>query len=189
MNTLSRLLILLAGVCLLAVGPAQAQTDNGGNTPATVSDQSGASVTNSDAVFFQSDEAQIRMNDVASSLTQALQRGRLGPSVVGRNQSVTVPSAVSELFFASSREDVAATTQQFLDVLTAKDLPKKEAKALARSVAGLLDGSTVSISQFRGALEAYNAAVNTAPVGFLVQPPHEFIVVRAVLTALLEGAV
>lgn len=181
-------LLFLAGVCLLMVGPAQAQrgSDVSGNVP--LSDQSGVAV-NSDGVFFQSDEAKVRLNDVAASLIQALQSGQIGSSVMGESRSMTVSPMVIDLFSATSQKNVVATTKAFTDEMTANGLSKNEAKTLAETVAGLLNGGTVTPSQFRDALVAYNAAVDAAPADVLVQPPHDFIVVRSVLMTLLEGAV
>ena len=50
------------------------------------------------------------------------------------------------------------------------------------------EDGTVTPDQFLSAIQAFNTAVDVAPAGFLSQPPQEFIVVRAVLLALLEGA-
>jgi len=187
MNTVSRF-FLLAGLCFLMVVPAQAQrvqgSDVSGNVP--LSDQSGVAV-NSDAVFFQSDEAKIRMQDAASSLAQALQSGQLGSSVLGGNQSTTVSLIAIDLFSSSSRKTVTAAKQAFIAEMTAGGLSNENAKSLANAIAGFLDGGTITSSQFQTALNAYNAAVDAAPAGFLAQPPHEFIVVRAVLTTLLES--
>jgi len=184
-------LFVVAAIGLLAMGavPGYAQNSSGysDGTGAT-SDMSGT-ITQSDFYLFQSDEARIRMSDVASSLTQALRTGTLGSSVVRGRQTVSVPPAVSTLLMASSDSEVAEAQQSFVDAMTARGLSKDNATALAEATAGLLDGQTVSGRQFLDAIEAFNTIVNTAPAGFLARPPHELVVVRAVLMALLEGAV
>lgn len=178
---------------LLTVGPAHAQraqaSETSGHTAAIASDKSGASVTNSESIFFQSDEAQIRMNDVASTLLQALRRGHFGSSVVRSPQPIPVSPMMANLLAASSRRDVSAARRHFTRALTTANLPLEESEALAQAAAGLLNEGTASALQVQEALNAYNAAVDTAPANFLVEPPQEFILVRAVLVALLEGAV
>jgi hypothetical protein len=176
-------LLVVAG--LLTFGPAHAQSDNSGAYPQ--SDVSG-NLTQSDLAFFQSDEARIRMNDVATTLAEALQEGTLGASVVSGSQPLSVSPAVSDLFLASSRRDKAAATHAVANALTAQGLPQAPATRLANAVAGLLNDGTASPAQTLDALDAFNAAVDAAPAPFLVQPPSEFLVVRSVLTALMEGA-
>src|SRR6056297_2522692 len=90
-------LLVVAG--LLTFGPAYAQSDNSGAYPQ--SDVSG-NLTQSDLAAFQSDETRIRMNDVAATLAEALQKGTLGASVVSGTQPLPVPPAVSDLFVAPS---------------------------------------------------------------------------------------
>lgn len=181
MTFYSRLLVFVAAG-LLAISPVRAQSDNGGVVPQ--SDVSG-NLTQSDVVFFQTDEARIKMNDVASSLAEALRRGTLGSSVIDGNQQFIVPPTVTALLMGSSVEAV----QPFADELTARGLSASEATTLANAAAGLLDGGTVSPPQFLQAVDAFNGAVNGAPAGFLADPPHEFVVVRGVLMALLDGTV
>lgn len=180
-----RLLVIVA-VGLLAVSPVLAQkspnSDGSGALP--MSDASGG-ITQSDLVYFQSDDAQVRLNDVAESLAQALRSGTLGASVAEGGQSLSVPPAVATLV-ASAPEEDAVRSRPFVDGLRAQGLPRTEASALAESVAGLLEGGTVAPDQLLQALTAFNEAVDAAPPGFLAQPPHEFLVVRAVLTTLLQ---
>jgi hypothetical protein len=179
--------VMAVGTLALVPSPLHAQNGYSDGTGST-SDMSGV-LTQSDSYLFQSDEARIRMSDVASSLTQALQTGTLDASVVGVGQTVPVPSSVRTLLMASPETSVAAAQRSFVDVLTTRGLPEREANRLAETTAGLLDGGTASPTSFLEAVEAYNAAVNAAPAGLLARPPHELVVVRAVLTALLEGAV
>lgn len=176
--------LVVAG--LLAVGPVYAQQAQGTDIAGAASDVSG-NLTQSDVYLFQTDEARIRMNDVAASLTLALQRGALGESVVG-GRAVSVSPAIADLFMADTERDVREATQSFADALTARGLSRPDARTLADGVGGLLEGGTVTPDQFLSAIQAFNAAVDVAPAGFLAQPPQEFIVVRAVLLALLEGA-
>ena len=176
--------LVVAG--LLAVGPVYAQQAQGTDIAGAASDVSG-NLTQSDIYLFQTDEARIRMNDVAASLTQALQRGTLDESVAG-SQAMSVSPAVAELFMADSKRDVRRATQAFVEAMTAQGLSRSDASTLADGVVGLLESGTVTPEQFLGAIQAFNAAVDVAPAGFLAQPPQEFIVVRSVLMALLEGA-
>lgn len=179
--------LLLFVVSLVAAGPAAAQSqqsDGAGAVP--LSDGSGALVQ-SDQAFVQSDEVQIRMNDIASTLADALQDGTLGPSVTQTSQSVAVSRPLSDLLLAPSRDARRAAEQAFADLLTAMDVPAAEATALVEATAGLLKGGSVQVDQFGPALIAFNAVVNVAPPSFLATPPAEFVAVRAVLMALLDG--
>lgn len=184
--TIRTLLLALAVTGLLTVAPVHAQQAQGTDITGVASDVSG-NLTQSDIYLFQTDEARIRMNDVAASLTQALQRGTLDESVVG-SPAMSVSPDVANLFTADSKRDVRQTTQAFVEAMTARGLSRADATTLADGVVGLLEGGTVTPDQFLGAIQAFNAAVDVAPGGFLAQPPQEFVVVRAVLMALLEGA-
>jgi len=175
----------LTVVGLLAVGPVHAQQTSGSDVTGSSSDVSG-NLTQSDIYLFQTDEARIRMSDVAASLTLALRGGTLDESVVG--QPLAVSPAMADLFLAASKTEKRAATTPFADALTAQGLPRSDAALLASSIAGLLEGGTITPDRFLAAVEAVNAAVDVAPAGFLAQPPHDFIVARSVLMALLEGA-
>lgn len=181
-----RLLVIVA-VGLLVVGPVLAQkspnSDGSGALP--MSDASGG-LTQSDLVYFQSDDAQVRLNDVAESLAQALRSGTLGASVVEGRQSMSVPPAVADVIAPASDQEAERRSQSFGIDLRAQGLPQAEATVLAEAVAGLLEGGTVVPDQLVRALTAFNEAVDAAPPGFLAQPPHEFLVVRAVLSTLLQ---
>lgn len=171
----------------MTAGPAwgqSQQSDGAGVVP--LSDGSGALVQ-SDQAFVQSDDVRIRMNDIASTLAEALQDGVLGTSVTQTPQSVAVSRSLADLLLAPSRKARRAAEQDLAGLLTAMDVPAAEANALAEATAGLLAGGTVQIDQFGPALIAFNAVVDAAPPAFLVQPPAEFVVVRAVLMSLLDG--
>ena len=179
--------VLVWGVAsFLAIGPVHAQQAQGTDVTGSSSDVSGT-LTQSDAYLFQTDESRIRMADVAASLTEALRSGRLDESVVD-GQPRTVSPEIVNLFLADSEADQRAAVQHFTDVLRTKGLPRGEARTLAERTAGLLADDTTSPDAFLAAINAFNGAVAAAPAGFLVQPPAEFTVVRAVLLALLEGA-
>jgi len=179
--------VLVWGVAsLLAIGPVHAQQAQATDVAGSSSDVSGT-LTQSDAYLFQTDESRIRMADVAASLTEALRSGRLDESVVN-GQPRTVSPEVVNLLLAPSTADKQAAVQHFTEVLREKGLPRSEARILADRTAGLLADGIASPDAFLAAVNAFNKTVATAPAGFLVQPPSEFTVVRAVLLALLEGA-
>lgn len=182
--TLRDRVIAWMAVGLLAIGPAHAQQAQGTDVTGSASDVSGT-LTQSDAYLFQSDESRIRMNDIAASLSEALREGRLGGSVAA-GPPMSVSSELAALFVADARPDADAA-QMLVDALTERGLTAPEARALAESVAGLLNDGTTSPEAFLAAVEAFNAAVDVAPADFLVYPPHEILVVRAVLMALLDG--
>jgi hypothetical protein len=195
MTILSRIFLVVAVLLLGAVEPAWAQngagtqgTDPGSSSSATVSDQSGAAVTQSDIVTFQADGSQVQLNDVASALTEALQTGTLGASVVGNGQSMVVSPVVTTLFTAHSKQKANAI-RQFVEVMTSRGLPGDRAQTLAEATAGLLNGDRIDSAQFQQVLQAFNTAVDAAPARFLMDPPNEFVAVRAILMSLLEGAV
>ena len=175
---------LLVFICLWVAGSAlgqnQAQNSDGG-AAAVLSDQSGSLVTQSDVVFFQSDEAQVRMNDVATALMESLQRGVIGNEVI-------VPTSVTNLLTAGSEDAAEVHAQLFINALVQQGLREKQARSLAQSAASLLGDGTVHSEQFVKAVQAYNAAVEAAPHRFLAQPPTEFVVVRTVLMNLIQGA-
>ncbi len=181
------ILFVMVAVGLWAGGPVLAQnaqnSDSGGALP--MSDLSGG-LTQSDLAYFQADDAQVRLNDVAESLAQALQSGTLGASVVEGRQSMSVPPAVAAIIAPAADQEAERRSQSFVDVLRAQGLPQAEATVLAEAVTGLLEGGTVDPDQLVRALTAFNEAVDAAPPGFLAQPPHEFLVVRAVLATLLQ---
>ena len=184
--TIRTLLFALAVTGLLTIGPVYAQQAQGTDITGAASDVSG-NLTQSDIYLFQTDEARIRMNDVAVSLTQALQSGTLGESVVG-SPAMPVSPEVANLFTADSKRDVREATEAVVGALTDQGLSQSDANTLAKDIGGLLEGGTVTPEQFLSAIQAFNTAVDVAPADFLAQPPQEFIVVRAVLMALLEGA-
>lgn len=180
MTLLFRCSLLLA--MGLWVGPVWAQnSDAGGSLPQ--SDVSGT-LTQSDVGFFQSDEARIRMADIASALTAALREGTLGPSITGTARSLAVPDLARDLLLTSSH----AETSAFVDLLVAEGIPAADATVLARSVSGLLEGNSLSPTAVRTALHAFNRVVDRAPASFLADPPQEVVVVRLVLVTLLAGA-
>lgn len=172
---------LCAGVPVL--GQDAQNSDSGGALP--MSDASGG-LTQSDLAYFQSDDAQVRLDDVAESLAQALRSGTLGASVVEGRQSMSVPPAVADVIAPASDQEAERRSQSFGNDLRAQGLPQAEATVLAEAVSGLLEGGSVDSDQLVRALTAFNEAVDAAPPGFLAQPPHEFLVVRAVLSALLQ---
>jgi hypothetical protein len=180
-------IVVLAAVGLLAIGPAYAQVQTQASDVSGPSSDVSGNLTQSDVYLFQTDESRIRMADAAAALIQALQRGTLGESVVSGGTPMPISPEVAGLFLASSRTDVRAASPSVVTALTDQGLPRAEAVALARAAAGLLKDETVSPAQFLEAVEAFNAAVGVAPAGFLAQPPSEFVVVRAVLMALLDA--
>lgn len=178
--------LLFRCTLLLAVGlwaePVWAQnSDTGGSLP--MSDVSG-NLTQSDLGAFQPDEAHIRMADLASTLTVALQEGTLDPSLTGMAQPLPVPDHVRDLLLTSARVEM----NTLANLLVAQGIPTADATVLARSLSGLFDGDSLSPASVRTALDAFNAIVDGAPSSFLAQPPPEFVVIRAVLTTLLRGA-
>lgn len=176
----------LAVCFLLLAGPAaaQSQSDVAGAVP--MSDVSGTRAQ-SDPMVFQSDEARIRLADVAAALGRALRTGTLPASVSGTGQPAAVPGGVADLFLAASRAERRAAARQVAETLTAGGLPAAEATALARATAGLLEDGGIRVERFLPALRAFNAVVDAAPAPALARPPAEFVVVRAVLTTLLDG--
>lgn len=173
---------------LLATGPALAQrtagaSDVSGALP--MSDASGA-LSQSNQMVFQSDEARIRMADVASILAQALREGSLGASLTGK-EPMAVPDGTAPLLLASSSAERRQAVQQMTETMTTHGLPKESASAFVDAVAGILEGETVSSEQFLSALRTFNAAVDAAPASFLARPPQEFVVARTVLTILLDA--
>jgi len=178
------LLFVVSLVVAVPVAAQSQQSDGAGAVP--LSDGSGALVQ-SDQALVQSDEVQIRMNDIASALADALQEGTLGTSVTQTSQSVAVSRSLADLVLAPSRDARRAAEQAFADVMTERGVPAAEAHDLVTATAGLLKGGAVQIDQFGPALSAFNAVVDVAPPSFLAQPPTEFVAVRAVLMALLDG--
>jgi hypothetical protein len=177
---------VLAFLLLAAGGSAYAQSDVSGPVPA--SDVSGTLVQG-DQVVFQSDEARIRMTELAAALAQALRAGALPADMAGGEQSVAVPAAVADLLLASSRREGRAAAQRLTEALTTQGVPSAPATALARATRSLLADDRVAPKQFVEALRAYNAVVDAAPASVLARPPQELVVVRAVLMALLPGSV
>jgi len=172
---------------LVLAGPAWAQGNSDVSGAVPMSDVSG-SLSQSDLFSFQSDESRLRMGDVATGLVQGLRTGMLRPGMTGMEQTVVVPGTVVPLFLGSTREEARTAAQQLTDVLVAEGIPTVEATALARSAAGLLaEEGVVNPDRFLTTLHAFNAVVEAAPSSFLAQPPQAFVVVRAVLTTLLDA--
>lgn len=180
-------LVLLAAIVLWgSTSPGLAQrSDVSGAVP--MSDASGV-LTQSDPIAFQSDDAERRMADVAAELVQALRTGTLSLGMTGTEQALVVPETLATLFLASSRGQIRTAARQLTDTLVAEGIPRAEAKALARASAELLaEEGIVDPDQFLTALHAFNAVVNAAPPSVLARPPQAFVVVRSVLTTLLDG--
>jgi hypothetical protein len=175
-------------VGLVLTGPTLAQSrvqasDVSG--PGQGSDISG-SIVGQD--MLQSDEARIRLADIATKLAGALQEGMLGISVTGTQQSMTVSPSFSNLFLEPSRKKGRAAEKAFGRMLMTDGIPTAEAAALAEVAKGLLENGSIQLSQFRSALHAYNAVVDAAPASFLADPPSDFVALRVVLMSLLDGA-
>jgi hypothetical protein len=183
---LSSLALVLVLFLITGGGPAYAQSDVTGPVPA--SDVSGT-LLRSDLVVFQSDEARIRMADLAAALTQALRAGALSAGGPGTESLVAVPAGVADLLLASSGHEGRAAAQQLTDDLTAQGVPTAQAMALARATTGLLATEQVDPEQFLATLHAFNAVVDVAPAPVLIRPPQAFVVVRTVLMALLPGSI
>lgn len=174
-------LLIVVGALLLASPAAGQQSDVSGSIPA--SDISG-SFTQSDQGAFQSD-AGGQGGDVVSALGKGLRSGSLSPSAVTGQQAIVVPQPLVDLFLSSSGMTEKAHAQ-YTELLTAQGIPTAEAETLSDAIAGLVK-TPVDPEQFRAALHAFNAVVDTAPDSFLANPPQEFIAVRAVLLTLLKG--
>ena len=185
MTISSRILCLLAGAFLI-VTPlyAQSNSDVSGAVPA--SDVSG-NLTQSDLFYFQSDESKIRMAEVSASLARALREGTLGASVTSVGP-MEISESTAALFLAESRKDRRLNAETFAESLMAAGIPSSEARSLATEVAGVLEGETVDSDRFAAALLAFNEVVDVAPKSFLTAPPTSFVVVRIVLTTLLDAA-
>ena len=180
--------IVVTILLLLISLPAWAQgvhSDLGGAAP--LSDVSGAA-TQSDQALLQSDETQIRMNDIAAALASALREGTLGASVVGGAEPMAVSPGLADLFLAPSRSETQEASETFVAALTAEGIPAEQARGLAAAMAGLLEDETVDLPQLRPSLAAFNAVIDAAPTPALAAPPVEITAARAVLTALLDGA-
>ena len=186
--TLRSRLLGLALSSLLVAGPAAAQSHSDVAGAVPMSDVSGT-VAQGDQVVFQSDDARIRMAELAAALAQALRAGALPAGMAGGGPSVAVPAGVADLLLASSRREGRAAVQQFTGALTAQGVPSAPATALARATTGLLATDQVAPAQFLGALRAYNVVVDAAPAPVLAQPPRALVVVRTVLLTLLPGSV
>jgi len=187
MTTWFRYIVVAVLFSLLSV-PAWAQSvhsDLGGSAP--LSDVSGVAAQ-SDQALLQSDEAQIRMNDVAAALASALREGTLGASVMGGSEPLAVSPRLANLFLASSRTAKRDARTSFVAALTARGIPAEHAQALGAATGALLEEDTVDPAQFRSALGAFNAVIDAAPAPVLAQPPVEIVAVRGVLMALLDGA-
>jgi hypothetical protein len=181
--------ILAVLVALLNTGPALAQPKAQGSDMSGIvqgSDVYGVT-PQSDQLFFQSDEVQVRMADIAASLATALTEGTLALPAGGDAPSVAVSEALSTLLLAPSRKKERAARRQFVRTLTAAGVPAPSAKALATAAGGLLADGAFVAKQFAPALQAFNVA--TAPAPFLAAAPADFLAVRAVLVTLLDGAV
>jgi hypothetical protein len=183
--------ILAVLVALLNTGPALAQPKAQGSDMSGIvqgSDVYGVT-PQSDQLFFQSDEVQVRMADIAASLATALTEGTLALPAGGDAPSVAVSEALSTLLLAPSRKKERAARRQFVRTLTAAGVPAPSAKALATAAGGLLADGAFVAKQFAPALQAFNGVVATAPAPFLAAAPADFLAVRAVLVTLLDGAV
>lgn len=184
--TLRSCLFGLALCSLVIAGPARAQSHSDVAGAVPMSDVSGT-LTQSDLMFFQSDEARIRMADIAASLGRSLRTGTLPANVAGTGQPTAVPSGVADLLLAASRAERRAAARPFAETLTAQGVPAAQATALARATAGLLEDGEITPERFLPALRAFNAVVDAAPAAVLATPPQSFVVVRAVLTTLLDS--
>lgn len=187
MTTWFRCIVVVFLLLLLSV-PAWAQSvhsDLGGAAP--LSDVSGVAAQ-SDQAFLQSDEAQIRMNDMAAALASALREGALGASVMGGSEPLAVSPGLADLFLVPSRTAKRDARTAFVDALTDQGIPEAHAQALGAATAALLEDETVDPAQLRSALGAFNAVIDAAPTPALAQPPVEIVAVRAVLMALLDAA-
>ena len=180
MTTRLRVLACTALCAVLAVPAfAQQNSDTGGALPQ--SDVSGT-LTQSDVMAFQSDEARLRMEDMAASLVSTLRSGQITER---GGQPISVPGPLAAYLTAAPTK---ATAQPIADRLVAAGLARSSAQALAEAGAGLLHEQEVAPEQVAAALQAYNAAVEAAPTLILARPPAEMLVLRAVLVSLLEGA-
>lgn len=186
--TLRSYFLGLAVCSLLLAGPARAQSQSDVAGAVPMSDVSGT-LTQSDLMVIQSDEVRIRLADIAASLGRALRAGTLPATVVGTGQPTAVPSGVADLLLAASRAERRAAARPFTETLTAQGVPAVQATALARATAGLLEDGEIAAERFLPALHAFNAVVDAAPAPVLAHPSPEFVVVRAVLTTLLDGTV
>lgn len=186
MPIFSRYLLVTAAALLMTVGSVQAQgSDVGGAVPQ--SDISGSFVQ-SDLFFFQSDEARIRVNDIASALAQQFRDGSLGARLGSTGRSIAVTTQSADLFLAPSEERGREAMNRFQNELQIRGVQHRKARVLARSVTGLLEEGTLTPETFASALHAFNAVVNDAPTSFLAAPPEDFVLARIVLSTLLDGA-
>jgi hypothetical protein len=186
-----RTVALLAVIgCLLTSGPLLAQSRAQASDvtgPGQGSDISGSTVEQGPQDVLQSDEARIRLADIASKLATALQEGTLGTSVTGALQPMTVSRSLSDLFLEPTRKKGRAAEGALFATLTAAGIPKTDAEALAEATTGLLKNGAIQPSQLRSALHAYNAVVDVAPASFLTEPPSDMVALRVVLMTLLDG--
>jgi hypothetical protein len=185
MSLLSRFVVCLSVVSLMAAGPVWAQnsnTDTGGSIPQ--SDVSGS--IGSDLGAYPSDAAPVQLNAATSQFVQSLQAGVLG-TTNGGESPVAVSKQVTSLIFTPSPTETEWATQQFADELIEHGIPEAEAEALTAALTGLFHDNTIRAAQIRAALEAFNAVVDVAPPSFLTQPPADFETVRTILTTLLDA--
>jgi len=189
-RALSRALCTCFAVALLHVPAlAQSNSDGGGSgSDVSGSDVSGVSSELSRAgdATFASPVVQQRMNAAAGLLRQRLQSG----AFLSSNDAVS-PQAASAPGLArllSSANDVDAERQTFVQDLTVSGLQNESALALGNAVSGLLSDETLKAPDYVRAVDAFNAAVDSAPASFLRSPPNSFLVVREVLVELNQAS-
>jgi hypothetical protein len=193
MSTISRLLLSALVTVLLCITPALAQSNSdtgGGGSDVSGSDVAGA-LSKSAATQharFASSATQQRVNQVAASLHERLSSGTLISSTEIFDVQANSSTAASVAEMLGTSEETPASVALFVADLRAHGISSHASSKLAEAAAGLLADDTIDAPTFMTAVDAYNAVVNDASADFLQAPPASFIVVRDVLTELINAS-
>jgi hypothetical protein len=187
----SRLLFAFTLIALLAAAPAWAQS--GSDRSGSGSDVSGSDVAGAlsqasrlAGASFASPAVQQRVNTAARSIQQRLNRGQLLTSTSTAAAAAAPAPRLAQLL--STPNGTPETTAYVSGELQAHGIAPDRADDLVDAVAGLMAGGSVEATALLQAASAFNAVVEEAPVDFLLSPPDSFIVIRDVLTVLLDAS-
>ena len=174
--------LLSAGLVGLAHAQSAQMSDGGG---AQVSDASGVSDVSGSMVLGQRQLTKAvltRIQSRATGLAQSVQRGEIAYGA----STIAVPPSVGNLLTQPNAHRIDGPG--IVAALVAADLPEAQAQTLVDAVAELLATPSIDAATFAAAVNGLNDAVEVAPASFLVEPPHEFVVLHTVLSDLLTAS-